>query len=217
VLDHYKLERESDHAFHLATLRVHQDARSSFTDHSLCVGGALARNDIVARLEGEGGECSLRGLFMTGDGQHHDTHSVIDHAVAHCTSRELYKGILTGTARGVFHGRIVVRPDAQKTDAHQVNRNLLLSREALVDSTPQLEIFADDVKCKHGSTTGQLDEAALFYLRSRGIAEQAARRLLIYAFASDVVGALKVQPIRVALEAYLHRALPGAGPGEVVS
>jgi Fe-S cluster assembly protein SufD len=217
VLDHYKLERESDHAFHLATLRVHQDARSSFTDHSLCVGGALARNDIVARLEGEGGECSLRGLFMTGDGQHHDTHSVIDHAVAHCTSRELYKGILTGAARGVFHGRIVVRPDAQKTDAHQVNRNLLLSREALVDSTPQLEIFADDVKCKHGSTTGQLDEAALFYLRSRGIAEQAARRLLTYAFASDVVGALKVQPIRVALEAYLHRALPGAGPGEVVS
>jgi Fe-S cluster assembly protein SufD len=210
VLDHYKMERESDHAFHLATLRVHQEARSSFTDHSICVGGALARNDILARFAGEGGECSLRGLFVSDGRQHHDTHSVIDHAVPHCLSRELYKGILSGAARGVFHGRIVVRPDAQKTDAYQVNRNLLLSREALVDSTPQLEIFADDVKCKHGSTTGRLDEAALFYLRSRGIGEEAARRLLTYAFASDVVGTVRVQPIRVALEAYLHRRLPGS-------
>jgi Fe-S cluster assembly protein SufD len=217
VLDHYKLERESDHAFHLASLRVRQEARSSFTDHSICVGGALARNDIVTRFEGEGGECALRGIFVSSGHQHHDTHSVIDHAVPRCSSRELYKGILSGRARGVFHGRIVVRPDAQKTDAHQVNRNLLLSREALVDSTPQLEIFADDVKCKHGSTTGQLDAAALFYLRSRGIAEEAARSLLTYAFASDVVGALRVQPIRVALEAYLHRRLPGAMPQEAVA
>jgi Fe-S cluster assembly protein SufD len=210
VMDHYKIQRESDHAFHLASLRVHQGEKSSFTDHSLCVGAALARNDILARFQGEGGECALRGLFVSDGSQHHDTHSVIDHAVPHCTSRELYKGILSGRARGVFHGRIVVRPDAQKTDAHQVNKNLLLSREALVDSTPQLEIFADDVKCKHGSTTGQLDAAALFYLRSRGIGEEAARRLLTYAFASDVVGALRVQPIRVALEAFLHRRLPNS-------
>jgi Fe-S cluster assembly protein SufD len=217
VLDHYKVQRESDHAFHLASLRVHQQARSLFTDHSLCVGGALARNDIVARFQGQGGECALRGIFVSDGRQHHDTHSVIDHAVPHCLSRELYKGILSGRARGVFHGRILVRPDAQKTDAHQVNKNLLLSREALVDSTPVLEIFADDVKCKHGSTTGQLDEAALFYLRSRGIGEEAARRLLTYAFASDVVGGLRVQPIRVALEAYLHRRLPGAIPQEAVA
>jgi Fe-S cluster assembly protein SufD len=217
VLDHYKLQRESDQAFHLASLRVRQEASSSFTDHSLCVGGALARNDIVARLQGAGADCALRGLFVTGGAQHHDTHSLIDHAVPRCASRELYKGILSGRGRGVFHGRIVVRPDAQKTDAHQVNQNLLLSREALVDSTPQLEIFADDVKCKHGSTTGQLDAAALFYLRSRGIAEEEARRLLTYAFASEVVGALRVQPIRVALEAYLHRRLPGSAREEAVA
>jgi Fe-S cluster assembly protein SufD len=217
VLDHYKLQRESDHAFHLASLRVQQAEKTSFTDHSLCVGGRLARNDIMTRFQGEGGECSLRGLFVGDGAQHHDTHSIIDHAVPHCTSRELYKGILSGRARGVFHGRILVRKDAQKTDAHQVNKNLLLSREALVDSTPQLEIFADDVKCKHGSTTGQLDAAALFYLRSRGIGEEAARRLLTYAFASDVVGALRVQPIRVALEAFLHRRLPGESRGEAVA
>jgi Fe-S cluster assembly protein SufD len=153
---------------------------------------------------------------MASDQQHMDTHTVIDHASPACASREVYKGVLDGRARGVFHGKILVRKDAQKTDAHQSNKNLLLSREALVHSTPALEIFADDVKCKHGSTTGQLDPAALFYLRSRGIGEQAARSLLIYAFASDLVGRLQVPALRASLEAFLHDRLPQA-PEEAVA
>ncbi|HEV7502957.1 MAG TPA: SufD family Fe-S cluster assembly protein, partial [Vicinamibacteria bacterium] len=161
---------------------------------------------------GEGGECVLNGLFLAGDTQHTDTHTWIDHAQPHCTTRELYKGIVDDRARGVFVGRILVRPGAQKTDAIQSNKNLILSREALVDSLPQLEILADDVKCKHGSTTGQLDPAALFYLRSRGIGEEAARALLTYAFASEVVQRIRVAPIRVALTEHLQRRLPGS-PG----
>ena len=164
----------------------------------------------LTRFAGTGGDCALFGLSI-GDGtQHHDTHTVVDHAVPHCTSRELYKGVLGGRSRGVFHGKIVVREDAQKTNAHQSNRNLLLSRHALVNSTPALEIHADDVKCKHGSTTGQLDPEALFYLRSRGIGEQDAKGLLTYAFASDLVSRITVQPVRVALEAFLHHRLPAS-------
>jgi Fe-S cluster assembly protein SufD len=215
-LDHYKLQRESDRAYHVARLSVRQARGSGFADHSICVGGALVRNDIDVRLGGEGGECALNGLFMASDQQHMDTHSLIDHEAPACASRELYKGVLDGRARGVFHGKVLVRPDAQKTDAYQTNKNLLLSREALVHSTPALEIFADDVKCKHGSTTGQLDPAALFYLRSRGIGEQAARSLLIYAFASDLVGRLRVPAVRASLEAFLHDRLPQA-PEEAVA
>jgi Fe-S cluster assembly protein SufD len=139
-----------------------------------------------------------------------DTHTRIDHALPHCSSRELYKGVLDGQARGVFHGTILVRKDAQKTDAMQTNKNLLLSGQALVQSTPALQIFADDVKCKHGSTTGQLDPAALFYLRSRGIGEAAARALLTWAFASDLVGRIKVDAIRTGITAFLQSRLPQA-------
>jgi Fe-S cluster assembly protein SufD len=215
-VDHFKLQREAEGAFHVSTLAVELGRDATFSDHNVCVGGALVRQHVEARFAGPGGDCALFGLFI-GDGtQHHDTHSLVDHAVPHCTSRELYKGVLGGRSRGVFHGKIVVREDAQKTNAHQSNRNLLLSRQALVNSTPALEIHADDVKCKHGSTTGQLDPQALFYLRSRGIGEAEAKGLLTYAFASDLVSRITVQPVRVALEAFLHHRLP-ASPTEAAS
>jgi Fe-S cluster assembly protein SufD len=209
-LEHLKLQREAGSAFHVHAIGVAQGRGSRFVSRHFALGGALARTDIDTRFDGEGGECELNGLFVASGAQHTDTHTRIDHATGHCSSRELYKGILDGRARGVFHGRIVVRKDAQKTDAHQSNRNLLLSRDALVQSTPQLEILADDVKCKHGSTTGQLEEASLFYLRSRGIGEAEARSLLTYAFASDVVQRVSIAPLRTAVEAFLGARLPGA-------
>jgi Fe-S cluster assembly protein SufD len=210
IVDHHKVQGESPSAFHVATLAVTQGRASRFTSHNLSLGALLARTDIHQVFAAEGGECVLNGLFMGAGRQHTDTHTHVDHAQPHCTTRELYKGILDGQSRGVFVGTIVVRPDAQKTDAHQTNKNLLLSTEALVDSVPQLEIHADDVKCKHGSTTGQLDAAALFYLRSRGIGEDAARALLTYAFASDVVGRISVEPLRQGLIQYLQARLPSA-------
>ena len=210
VLDHYAVQREGAAAFHVSTLGVRQGRAARFSDHSVTLGAALHRRDVATAFEGEGGECVLNGLFVAGGRQHMDTHTRIDHAVPHCSSRELYKGVLDGQARGVFHGTILVRKDAQKTDAMQTNKNLLLSGQALVQSTPALQIFADDVKCKHGSTTGQIDPAALFYLRSRGIGEGAARALLTYAFASDVVGRIKVDAIRTAVTAFLQSRLPQA-------
>jgi Fe-S cluster assembly protein SufD len=208
VLDHYMLQQEGSESFHVATLAARQGRGSRLSDHSLTLGGSLHRRDVEAAFTGEGGECVLNGLFVAGGRQHMDTHTRIDHAKPHCSSRELYKGVLDGKARGVFHGTILVRKDAQKTDAIQTNKNLLLSREALVQSTPALQILADDVKCKHGSTTGQLDAAALFYLRSRGLGEQAARTLLTYAFASEVVGRMKVDALRARVTAFLQSRLP---------
>ena len=210
VLDHYTLQREGSGSFHVATLAARQGRGARFSDHAVTLGAALHRSDIATVFAGEGGECVLNGLFVAGGRQHMDTHTLIDHARPHCSSRELYKGVLDGKARGVFHGTILVRQDAQKTDAMQTNKNLLLSAEALVQSTPALQIFADDVKCKHGSTTGQLDPAALFYLRSRGIGEEAARALLTYAFASDVVGRIKVEAVREGITAFLQSRLPQA-------
>jgi Fe-S cluster assembly protein SufD len=194
----------------VATLaaRLSRDAR--FSDHSISFGAALSRNDIEVRFEAEGGECVLDGLFVADGRRVADTHSTVDHAKPHCSSREVYKGVLDGQARGVFNGLVVVRPGAQKTDAGQMNRNLLLSREALVHSTPQLEILADDVKCKHGSTVGQLDPNALFYLRSRGIGEPEARNLLTWAFASDLLRKMELGPLRGAVARQLHSRLPGA-------
>jgi Fe-S cluster assembly protein SufD len=210
ALDHYKVQREGDGAFHVATLaaRLGRDAR--FADHAFSFGAAISRNDIDVRFEAEGGECMLKGLFMVDGARLTDTHSRVDHARPHCSSRQLYKGIVDGSARGVFHGLVEVRPGAQKTDAEQMNRNLLLSREALVHSVPQLEILADDVKCRHGSTTGQLDPAALFYLRTRGIGEAEARSLLVYAFAADLVHELPVAALREVVERYLQAHLDGA-------
>jgi Fe-S cluster assembly protein SufD len=211
-LEHYRLQRESTNAYHVGTLAVRQGRATRFASHALSLGAALGRLDIRQAFAGEGGECALNGLFLGSDTQHTDTHTWIDHAAPHCTTRELYKGIVDDRARGVFVGRILVRPGAQKTDAVQTNKNLILSRDALVDSLPQLEILADDVKCKHGSTTGQLDPLALFYLQSRGIGEKAARALLTYAFASDVVQRVRVEAIRTRLTEILQRRLPGA-PG----
>src|SRR4029077_10180230 len=185
-----------------------------FTSHAISLGAALSRVDIRQVFAGEGGECTLFGLFLGEDSQHTDTHTWIDHAQPHCSTREVYKGIVDDKARGVFVGRILRRPGAQKTDAIQSNKNLILSRDALVDSVPQLEILADDVKCKHGSTTGQLDAMALFYLRSRGLGEEAARSLLTYAFASEVVDRIRLAPLRAAVADHLRKRLPWAPADE---
>jgi len=208
-VQHYKLQQEGAEALHVGTLaaRLGRDAR--FANHAVTLGAALSRNDIDVRFDGPGGECVLNGLFVLDGRRVADTHSRVDHVAPHCTSRQLYKGIVDDQARGVFHGLVIVEPGAQKTDAVQTNRNLLLSREALVHSIPQLEILADDVKCKHGSTTGQLDPDALFYLRSRGLGEPAARGLLTWAFASDLVRRMEVEPLRRTVERHLQAHLPG--------
>jgi Fe-S cluster assembly protein SufD len=209
VLEHYSLQRESLSACHVHTVAARQGRASHFTSHNVALGSALARVDLDVVLDSEGAECTLNGLFAGAGTQHLDNHTTIDHAKPHCVSRELYKGVMDGASRGVFFGKIIVRPDAQKSDAIQTNKNLLLSREALVNSTPALEIFADDVKCKHGSTTGQLDALALFYLRSRGIGEAQARTLLTQAFAADVAERLRVPAVRDAVASELGRRLGG--------
>src|SRR5260221_525120 len=209
-VDHYKLQREGDRGFHVATLAVRQGRNARFSDHAVAFGADLSRNDIGVLFRGGGGECTLDGLFLAARQRHTDTPTRVHPAVPPCPSRQPYQGVVDGAARGVFDGLVLVRKDAQKTDASQTNKNLLLSRRALVDSTPRLEILADDVKCKHGSTTGQLDPQALFYLRSRGIAEAAARTLLTYAFASDLVRRIRVEPLRKAVETHLQSRLPAA-------
>jgi Fe-S cluster assembly protein SufD len=208
-VDRCKLQQEGVDALHVATLAARLGRDSRLSDLGVALGAALSRNDIDVTFGAEGGDCVLNGLFVLDGRRVADTHSRIDHAKPHCSSRQLYKGIVDGQGRGVFNGLVVVRPGAQKTDAMQTNRNLLLSREALVHSTPQLEILADDVKCKHGSTTGQLDPAALFYLRSRGLSEDAARSLLTWAFASDLVRKMEVEPLRLSVERHLQAHLPG--------
>ena len=213
LLEHYVLQQESQAACHVHTLAVRQARASHFTSHNLAFGGALARTDLSVLLDAEGAECTLNGLFVGRGEQHIDNHTTIDHAKPRCVSRELYKGVLDDAARGVFHGKVIVRQDAQKTDAVQTNKNLLLSRRALVNSTPALEILADDVKCKHGSTTGQLDAEALFYLRSRGIGEDAARALLTRAFASDVADRIRIPSVRAEVEQEFGERLSGAAAG----
>jgi Fe-S cluster assembly protein SufD len=209
LLEHFVLQQESTAACHVHTLAARQARDSHFTSHNLAFGGALARTDLSVLLDAEGAECTLNGLFVGRGEQHLDNHTIVDHAKPRCVSRQLYKGILDDAARGVFHGRVIVRPDAQKTDAIQTNKNLLLSRRALVNSTPALEILADDVKCKHGSTTGQLDAAALFYLRSRGIGEAAARALLTQAFAADLAERIRIPALRAEVERELGERLSG--------
>jgi Fe-S cluster assembly protein SufD len=208
VLDHYRVQREGRAAFHIATQQLYQSRSSTFTSHAIQLGGDLVRNDVGAVLAGEGIECTLNGLYMASGRQHTDTHTVIDHAKPHCNSHELYKGILDGRSTGVFNGKILVRQDAQKTDAKQTNQNLLLSNDATINTKPQLEIFADDVRCTHGATVGQLDRDALFYLRSRGLGEAEARSLLTYAFASDILERIRVAPLREELEGLLFERVP---------
>ena len=207
VVEHDKLQAESERAYHVGTLHVHQSARSVFTSNSLSFGGALVRNNVNTILDGEGIETTLNGLTLATGEQHIDNHTTIDHAKPHCASHELYKSILDGKARGVFNGKIFVRRDAQKTDAKQTNRTLLLSDDATIDTKPQLEIFADDVKCTHGATVGHLDEDQLFYLRTRGISLDSARDMLTFAFAGDVINRVHVEPLRRQLDHLMHRHL----------
>jgi Fe-S cluster assembly protein SufD len=203
TLDHIKVQREGRPAFHVHTLQVQQARSSTFANHAVTLGGSLVRNDINAVLGGAGCSCTLNGLYLAGGRQHVDNHTVIDHALPHCESHELYKGILDGHAHGVFNGKIFVRQDAQKTDAKQTNQTLLLSADATINTKPQLEIFADDVKCTHGATVGQLDAEAVFYLRSRGLGLEEARALLTFAFANDIIGRVQVEPLRAQLEELL--------------
>jgi len=202
VVDHYKVTVETPSAFHVATLQANLGRSANFASHSISLGGALVRNDAGAVLA-EGTEATLNGLYIVNGTQHIDNHTVIDHAKPHGTSHELYKGILDGRASAVFNGRIFVRKDAQKTDSKQTNKNLVLSDEAVIDTKPELQIFADDVRCTHGATIGQLDAESLFYLQSRGIGKADARNLLTYAFAQDIVDRIKVESLRTALERVL--------------
>ena len=206
-LDHYKLQQESEQAFHISTLQVRLASTSRFRSHSISLGGALVRNNIRPVLDAEGAECTLNGLYQVANRQHVDNHTTLDHAKPHGTSRELYKGILSGQATAVFNGRIIVRKDAQKTDAIQRNKNLLLSENAVIDTKPQLEIYANDVRCTHGATIGQLDQEAMFYLRSPGIGEQAARHLLIAAFAAEIVDEIKIEAVHDWLRAIMTARL----------
>jgi len=211
-VDHAKVEREAADAFHVGTVQIHQQRSSSVTSRNVSIGGGLVRNEVNVALAGEGASLTLDGLFVLAENQHVDNHTVIDHVSPHCDSLELYKGILDGKSRGIFDGTIIVREGAQKTNSRQVNRNLLLSESAIVDSKPTLEIHNDDVKCSHGSTIGQLDEEALFYLRARGLGHEEARNLLVYAFASEIIDRIKVEPVKDAIRAAMFQRIPKGLP-----
>jgi Fe-S cluster assembly protein SufD len=199
-IEHYKVQRESSRAFHTATTQVLLGAASSFDTTTITLGAELSRHNINVRMAARGAECRVDGLYMVGTGQHTDTHSLIEHAAAYCTSRQLYKGILDGKSRAVFNGKVFVHEGAMQTDAQQTNRNLLLSNDARVDTKPQLEIFADDVKCAHGATVGQLEEEELFYLISRGLNPELAQNLLTYGFAEEVINKIRIESIKAELD-----------------
>jgi Fe-S cluster assembly protein SufD len=206
-VEHLKLQRESEQAFHVGTIEVRQERDSRFRSFSFSLGGSLVRTNIYSVMAGEGSDCAMNGLYLLHHNQHIDHQTRIEHAFPNCTSREVYKGILDGSSHGVFNGKVFVRPEAQKTDGKQTNKNLLLSDGAKVDTKPQLEIFADDVKCTHGATVGRLDEIGLFYLESRGISAARARRLLTYGFAAEVLGEIGQDPIRHQLERLVFERL----------
>ena len=199
-LDHYKLQRESEKSFHIGTTQIRQARDSELRSFSFAVGGLLARTNIYTCLEGDGATCTLNGLYLTDGVQHIDNQTSIEHIAPNCPSHEVYKGVLDGRSHGVFNGKVYVHPEAQKTDGKQSNNNLLLSPTARVDTKPQLEIFADDVKCTHGATVGRLDELAMFYLNSRGIGRETARTLLTYAFAADVLETIELEAMKTELE-----------------
>ena len=202
VVDHYKIQQESPEAYHVAALQATLGRNTNFSSHSISLGGTLTRNDAGATLS-QGTEATLNGLYIATGRQHIDNHTVLDHAKPNGTSHELYKGILDGRASAVFNGRIIVRPDAQKTDSKQTNKNLVLSDEAVINTKPELQIHADDVRCTHGATIGQLDAESMFYLRSRGIPKREARSLLIYAFAQNIIDHIKIASLRESLERML--------------
>ncbi len=203
----YTDQRESDQAFHVANIQAHVEAKGVFESHAFSTGGRIMRHDIGIGLKGEGADCTMNGVYLADGERLMDTHTSLDHAMPHCTSHEIYKGILAGKAKAVFNGRIIVQLDAQKTDAKQTNRALLLSDEATINSNPQLEIFADDVKCTHGAAVGQLDEEALFYLQARGLNRADARDMLLHAFAGEVIAGLKIPALREQIETNFFSAL----------
>lgn len=209
-VSHYMIVREGEQAYNFSTLRIQQGRHANVATHSLLLCGALVRNNVHPVLAGEGSECLINGLFMANGRQHMDNYMLVEHASPHCDSRQFYNGILNGQSHGVFHGRIIVHKDAQKTDAKQTNRNLLLSDDAQIDTKPQLEIYADDVKCTHGATIGQFDDNALFYLRSRGLAEAAARHVLLLAFANECLDRMNSPQVRAHLEKLVVAGLPEA-------
>jgi Fe-S cluster assembly protein SufD len=208
VVSHTMIVRESEQTYNFSTLRIQQARSSNVASHSLLLSGALVRNNVHPVLAGEGAECLINGLFMANGRQHMDNYMLVEHASPHCDSRQFYNGILNGQAHGVFHGRIIVHKDAQKTDAKQTNRNLLLCDDAQIDTKPQLEIYADDVKCTHGATIGQVDESALFYLRSRGVDEVAAKHLLLQAFANECLDRMHSGQVRDHVEQLVAQWLP---------
>lgn len=207
IVAHTMIGRENQQTYNVSTLRVEQGRSANVASHSLLLGGSLVRNNVHPVLAGEGAECLINGLFIGGGRQHLDNYMLVEHAKPHCASRQFYNGILDDHAHGVFHGRIVVHKDAQKTDAKQTNRNLLLSDDAQIDTKPQLEIYADDVKCTHGATIGQIEESALFYLRSRGISEADARRILLQAFAGECLGRIPAGAAREYCQAIVAERL----------
>lgn len=206
-VDHYKLQRESEEAFHIASIQVSQGMESHFASHSVTFGGQLTRNNIHSYLTGPDASCTFNGLFMIDGTRHVDNHTLIHHSAPACRSWELYHGILDDSARGVFNGKIYVRPEAQKTDSQQTNRSLMLSNDSRMDAKPQLEIFADDVKCSHGATVGRIDSDALYYLRSRGVSEPDARKMLTLAFGRQVTNRFELEPLRKTVERLLASRL----------
>ncbi|HEY5622078.1 MAG TPA: Fe-S cluster assembly protein SufD, partial [Pontiella sp.] len=207
LVDHYKVQRESKTAYHFQTIEAQVGAEAVFSSHAVTFGSALGRNDIRGKLTGKGGEAICNGLYLLKENQIFDTHLFMDHAVPQCNSHELYKGILDDRARAVFCGRILVQQDAQQTDAIQNNRNLLLSRAAKVNTLPQLEIYADDVKCTHGATVGELDEQALYYLQTRGIDPKQGHAMLTFAFANEVMDEVRCSSVKAYIEALVHEWL----------
>jgi len=208
AVEHCKLQQEAAQGFHVGAIHAAQGRDSRFVSHSMAFGAALARNDITTQFDAAGCSATLNGLYVAGGRQHVDHHTRIDHAQPDGTSREYYRGVLDGRSRGVFNGKVIVHAGAQHTDAEQLNHNLLLSEGSEIDTKPQLEIYADDVKCTHGATVGQLDDAQLFYLRSRGVEEATARALLTYAFAQDVIDRIRIAPVRARLKQLLLSRLP---------
>ncbi|MFN3407923.1 MAG: Fe-S cluster assembly protein SufD [Limisphaerales bacterium] len=200
AVEHVKFQDESRHAFHVAALHARLGRASNFISHSFALGAKLSRNNLRAKLAGEGLETILNGLYLTHGDQLADHHMIVEHAEPNCASHEYFNGILDGKSRGVFHGRIYVHPVAQKTDAKQTNKNLLLSDEATADTKPQLEIYADDVKCTHGATVGQLNEESIFYLRARGLGPETAKRMLIHAFAGEIIERIQHEGAREELD-----------------
>jgi Fe-S cluster assembly protein SufD len=200
VVEHVKLQDESASAYHIATIAGEFGRASQVNVHSFALGAKLSRNNIRTKLAGEGLECVLNGLYLTKDEQLADHHMIVEHAQPHCASHEYFNGILDDKSKGVFHGRILVQEIAQKTDAKQTNKNLLLSDNATADTKPQLEIYADDVKCTHGATIGQLNDESIFYLRSRGMSLDTAKQMLIHAFAGEIIERIKCEPAREVID-----------------